>query len=198
MSLSGVKIAIKPLPGHFNVIGAIRSVAPALLRKEDGEEADGDDAGAAVPYQEGKLQEPEQEPTQSGEEVLQAAQLDPTVETAGQGLEFVLMAESETECDTPGLDTLGSECVIPHSQVTDVHYASGSEIMALDEKRDTDLDIHGADLKVQGLGAPELGSVTCVETDQIITETDHDYTKAEQQSDLQCFGGADMDISELT
>ncbi|KPP61970.1 zinc finger protein 883-like, partial [Scleropages formosus] len=103
------------------------------------------------------------------------------------------MAESETECDTPGLDTLGSECVIPHSQVSEVHYTE-SEIMALDEKRDHDLDsIHGPDLsKIQGLSAAELGSVPCVDSDQIITETDHDYTKVEHQTDLQCYTGAEI------
>uniref|UniRef100_A0A8C5GDW1 C2H2-type domain-containing protein n=1 Tax=Gouania willdenowi TaxID=441366 RepID=A0A8C5GDW1_GOUWI len=37
------------------------------------------------------------------------------------------MAESETECDTPGLDTLGSECVIAHSHV-DLHYKAEMEI----------------------------------------------------------------------
>ncbi|KAJ8361450.1 hypothetical protein SKAU_G00179750 [Synaphobranchus kaupii] len=62
--------------------------------------------------------------------------------------------------------------------------------MALEVKREGELDIHGSDLKVQGL-PPELGSVTCVETDQIITETDHDYIKSEQ-TELQCFGGGDM------
>ncbi|TNM99967.1 hypothetical protein fugu_013000 [Takifugu bimaculatus] len=43
------------------------------------------------------------------------------------------MAESETECDTPGLDTLGSECVIAHSHV-DLHYGAETEIMT-EEKR---------------------------------------------------------------
>ncbi|XP_030627130.1 zinc finger protein 883 [Chanos chanos] len=102
------------------------------------------------------------------------------------------MAESETECDTPGLDTLGSECVIAHTQVGDLHYAAETEIMTQEDKRGLDLEaIHGSDLaKIQGLG-PELGAVTCVDADQIVTETDHDYTKA-GDSDQQYFASADM------
>ncbi|KAJ8248544.1 hypothetical protein GJAV_G00243140 [Gymnothorax javanicus] len=116
----------------------------------------------------------------------QEAQLEPPGDPPARALEFVLMTESETECDTPGLDTLGSECVIPHSQVTDVQYQPGSDIMGLDEKREGELHIHGGELKV------ELGSVTCVEADQIITETDHDYIKVEHQPDLHCFAAGDM------
>ncbi|CDQ97707.1 unnamed protein product, partial [Oncorhynchus mykiss] len=90
------------------------------------------------------------------------------------------MADSETECDTPGLDTLGSECVIAHSQV-DLHYAAETEIMT-EEKRGLELEIHGADLaKIQGLTA-----VACV--DAIVTETDHDYvTKPDHHGEIQCF-----------
>lgn len=96
------------------------------------------------------------------------------------------MAESETECDTPGLDTLGSECVIAHSHV-DLHYGAETEIMT-EEKRGLELEIHGSDLKIQGLGA-DLGTVTCV--DAIVAESDHDYIKVEH-SDMQCFGGAEI------
>ena len=100
------------------------------------------------------------------------------------GLECVLMAESETECDTPGLDTLGSECVIAHSQV-DLHYGAETEIMT-EEKRGLELEIHGSDLaKIQGLGT-ELGAVTCVEA--IVAETDHDYIKVEH-GEMHCFTG---------
>ncbi|XP_029496166.1 zinc finger protein 883-like [Oncorhynchus nerka] len=90
------------------------------------------------------------------------------------------MAESETECDTPGLDTLGSECVIAHSQV-DLHYAAETEIMT-EEKRGLELEIHGADLaKIEGLTA-----VACV--DAMVTETDHDYvTKMDHHGEIQCF-----------
>lgn len=84
------------------------------------------------------------------------------------------MAESETECDTPGLDTLGSECVI--TQVGDLHYAAETEIMSEDKRLELDA-LHGSDLaKMQGLG-PEVGALTCVDT---MVETDHDYTKADQ------------------
>lgn len=91
------------------------------------------------------------------------------------------MAESETECDTPGLDTLGSECVITHTQVGDLHYAAETEIMTQEDKR-LDLEaIHG-----------DLGAVTCVDT---VTETDHDYIKSEVH-DPQYFEGADMKGNE--
>lgn len=66
------------------------------------------------------------------------------------------MAESETDCDTPGLDTLGSECVIAHTQVGDLHYGAETEIMTQEDKR-LDLEaIHG-----------DLGAVTCVD---VVTE----------------------------
>ncbi|KAK2824315.1 hypothetical protein Q5P01_021490 [Channa striata] len=96
------------------------------------------------------------------------------------------MAESETECDTPGLDTLGSECVIAHSHV-DLHYGAETEIMT-EEKRGLELEIHGADLKIQGLGT-ELGAVACV--DAIVAETDHDYIKVEH-GEMHCFTGAEI------
>ncbi len=77
------------------------------------------------------------------------------------------MAESETDCDTPGLDTLGSECVI--AQVGDLHYGAETEIMTQEDKR-LDLEaIHG-----------DLGAVTCVD---VVTETDHDYIKSEIHHD---------------
>ncbi|KAF7642397.1 hypothetical protein LDENG_00258520 [Lucifuga dentata] len=101
------------------------------------------------------------------------------------GLECVLMAESETECDTPGLDTLGSECVIAHSHV-DLHYGAETEIMT-EEKRGLELEIHGSELKIQGLG-PELGAVACVDA---IVETDHDYIKVEH-GEMHCFTGAEI------
>uniref|UniRef100_A0A3B4EJR5 C2H2-type domain-containing protein n=1 Tax=Pygocentrus nattereri TaxID=42514 RepID=A0A3B4EJR5_PYGNA len=92
------------------------------------------------------------------------------------------MAESETECDTPGLDTLGSECVIAHTQVGDLHYAAETEIMTQEDKR-LDLEaIHG-----------DLGAVTCVDA---VTETDHDYTKSEVHHEPHYFTTADMKGNE--
>ena len=38
------------------------------------------------------------------------------------GLESVHMAESETECAAPGLNTLEPECVTAHRGVSDVHH----------------------------------------------------------------------------
>ncbi|XP_051935843.1 zinc finger protein 883 [Hippocampus zosterae] len=98
------------------------------------------------------------------------------------------MAESETECDTPGLDTLGSECVIAHSHV-DLHYGAETEIMT-EEKRGLELEIHGTELKIQGLGT-DLGAVACVDA---IVETDHDYIKVEHD-DMHCFAGAEIKTS---
>ena len=44
------------------------------------------------------------------------------------GLESVHMAESETECAAPGLNTLEPECVTAHSGVSDVHHTHTSVI----------------------------------------------------------------------
>lgn len=95
------------------------------------------------------------------------------------------MAESETECDTPGLDTLGSECVIAHSHV-DLHYGAETEIMT-EEKRGLELEIHGGELKIHGMGT-ELGPVHCVEA--IVAESDHDYIKVEH-AEMHYFTGAE-------
>ncbi|RXN24833.1 zinc finger protein 501-like [Labeo rohita] len=93
------------------------------------------------------------------------------------------MAESETDCDTPGLDTLGSECVIAHTQVGDLHYGAETEIMTQEDKR-LDLEaIHG-----------DLGAVTCVD---VVTETDHDYIKSEIHHDHhQYFSSAEIKGNE--
>uniref|UniRef100_A0A3B4A774 C2H2-type domain-containing protein n=1 Tax=Periophthalmus magnuspinnatus TaxID=409849 RepID=A0A3B4A774_9GOBI len=99
------------------------------------------------------------------------------------------MAESETECDTPGLDTLGSECVIAHSHV-DLHYGAETEIMT-EEKRGLELEIHGGELKIHGIGTG-LGAVACV--DAIVAESDHDYIKVEH-ADMHCFTGAEIKTS---
>ncbi|XP_054654670.1 zinc finger protein 501-like [Dunckerocampus dactyliophorus] len=80
------------------------------------------------------------------------------------------MAESETECDTPGLDTLGSECVIAHNHV-DLYYGAETEIMT-DEKHGLELQIH-----VDG-----------------IVETDHDYIKVEPD-EIHCFARAEIKTS---
>ncbi|XP_061766096.1 zinc finger protein 501 isoform X2 [Nerophis ophidion] len=98
------------------------------------------------------------------------------------------MAESETECDTPGLDTLGSECVIAHSHV-DLHYGAETEIMT-EEKRGLELEIHDGELKIQGLGG-DLGAVACVDA---IVETDHDYIKVEH-GEIHCFAEAEIKTS---
>ncbi|KAJ8332025.1 hypothetical protein SKAU_G00429890, partial [Synaphobranchus kaupii] len=96
------------------------------------------------------------------------------------GLESVHMAESETECAAPGLNTLEPECVTAHSGVSDVHHTHTSLIK-------TDLgSTHTGDLKTESLNSSELGYVTHLHPDQIKTETDDGgYLKAEHISNLQ-------------
>ncbi|KAJ8270866.1 hypothetical protein GJAV_G00120150 [Gymnothorax javanicus] len=97
------------------------------------------------------------------------------------GLESVHMAESETECAAPGLNTLEPECVTAHSGVSDVHHTHTSLM-----KTETDLgSTHSGDLiKMESLDSTELGYVTHLHPDQIKTETDDDeYLRSEQISD---------------
>ncbi|KAJ8263774.1 hypothetical protein GJAV_G00141140, partial [Gymnothorax javanicus] len=99
------------------------------------------------------------------------------------GLESVHMAESETECAAPGLNTLEPECVTAHSGVSDVHHTHTSLI-----KTETDLgSTHSGDLiKMESLDSAELGYVTHLHPDQIKTETDDGgYLKVECMDDLQ-------------
>ncbi|KAJ8263765.1 hypothetical protein GJAV_G00141040 [Gymnothorax javanicus] len=99
------------------------------------------------------------------------------------GLESVHMAESETECAAPGLNTLEPECVTAHSGVSDVHHTHTSLI-----KTETDLgSTHSGDLiKMESLDSTELGYVTHLHPDQIKTEPDDGgYLTSEQISDLQ-------------
>ncbi|KAJ8263758.1 hypothetical protein GJAV_G00140970 [Gymnothorax javanicus] len=99
------------------------------------------------------------------------------------GLESVHMAESETECAAPGLNTLEPECVTAHSGVSDVHHTHTSLI-----KTETDLgSTHSGDLiKMESLDSTELGYVTDLHPDQIKTETDDGgFLKSEQISDWQ-------------
>ncbi|KAJ8362742.1 hypothetical protein SKAU_G00115730, partial [Synaphobranchus kaupii] len=99
------------------------------------------------------------------------------------GLESVHMAESETDCAAPGLNTLEPEWVTAHSGVSDVHHTHTSLI-----KLETDLgSTHTGDLiKTESLDSTELGYVAHLYPDQIKTETDDGvYLKAEHISDLQ-------------
>ena len=101
------------------------------------------------------------------------------------GLESVHMAESETECAPPGLNTLEPECVTAHSGVSDEHHTHTSVI-----KTEADLgSTHTGDLiKTESLESTELAYVTRLHPDQIKTETDDGgYLKAEHISDLQDF-----------
>ncbi|KAG5839968.1 hypothetical protein ANANG_G00211060 [Anguilla anguilla] len=98
------------------------------------------------------------------------------------GLGSVRMAESETVCAAPGLNTLEPQCVSVHSGVSDVHHTDTSLV-----KTETDLgSTHTGDLKVESLNSTELGYVTHLHPEEIKTETDDGgYLKAEHISDLQ-------------
>ncbi|KAJ8362689.1 hypothetical protein SKAU_G00115200, partial [Synaphobranchus kaupii] len=109
-------------------------------------------------------------------------------------LESVHMAESETECAAPGLNTLEPECVTAHSGVSDVHHTHSSLI-----KIETDLgSTHTGDLKTESLDSTELGYVTHLHSDQIKTETDDGgYLKAEYISDLKDIKCADIKSDKM-
>ncbi|KAJ8278417.1 hypothetical protein GJAV_G00087390 [Gymnothorax javanicus] len=84
------------------------------------------------------------------------------------GLESVHMAESETKCTTPGLDTLEPECVTANSRVSDLQHTEASLI-----KTETDLSsTHSGDLKTESLDSMELGYVTHLHPDRVKMETD--------------------------
>ncbi|XP_035259357.1 zinc finger protein 676-like isoform X4 [Anguilla anguilla] len=93
------------------------------------------------------------------------------------GLESVHMAESETVCAAPGLDTLEPECVTAHCGVSDVHHTHTPLI-----KTETDLgSTHTGDLfETVNIDNKELRYVTRLQPNQIKTETDDvGYLKAE-------------------
>ncbi|KAJ8362716.1 hypothetical protein SKAU_G00115470, partial [Synaphobranchus kaupii] len=111
------------------------------------------------------------------------------------GLESVHMAESETECAAPGLNTLEPECVTAHSGVSDVHHTHTSLI-----KIETDMgSTHTGDLiKTECLDRTEPGYVTHLHPDQIKTEAnDGGYLKAEHISDLQDIKCADIKSDKM-
>ncbi|KAJ8278495.1 hypothetical protein GJAV_G00088230, partial [Gymnothorax javanicus] len=102
------------------------------------------------------------------------------------GLESVHMAESETKCTAPGLNTLEPECVTANSRVSDLHHTEASLI-----KTETDLSLSNTgNLNTESRDFTDLGFVTHVYPDQIITETDDgDCIKTEQVSilpEIQC------------
>ncbi|KAJ8362737.1 hypothetical protein SKAU_G00115680, partial [Synaphobranchus kaupii] len=110
------------------------------------------------------------------------------------GLESVHMAESETECAAPGLNTLEPECVTAHSGVSDVHHTHSSLI-----KIETDLgSTHTGDLKTESLDSTELGYVTHLHPDQIKTETDDGgCLMAGHISDLQDIKSVDIKSDKM-
>ncbi|KAJ8278387.1 hypothetical protein GJAV_G00087070 [Gymnothorax javanicus] len=97
------------------------------------------------------------------------------------GQEFVLMAESETKCATPGVNTLDSDCAAAHYGVSDVHHADTSLI-----KTETHpSSAHTVVIKTESKDCTDLAHVIHLHPDQIKAETaDGDCIKAEQFSDL--------------
>ncbi|KAJ8278444.1 hypothetical protein GJAV_G00087680, partial [Gymnothorax javanicus] len=72
------------------------------------------------------------------------------------GLESVHMAESETKCTAPGLNTLEPECVAANSRVSDLHHTEASLI-----KTETDLNSTiTEDHKTESLHFSDLADVT--------------------------------------
>ncbi|KAJ8362708.1 hypothetical protein SKAU_G00115390, partial [Synaphobranchus kaupii] len=111
------------------------------------------------------------------------------------GMESVHMAESETECGAPGLNTLEPECVAAHSGVSDVHHTHTSLI-----KMETDLGSSQTEdlIKTESLDSTELGYVTRLHPDQIKTEADDGgYLKAEHISDLQDIKCVDIKSDQM-
>ncbi|KAJ8278412.1 hypothetical protein GJAV_G00087340 [Gymnothorax javanicus] len=98
------------------------------------------------------------------------------------GLESVHMAESETKCTTPRLNTLKPECVTANSRVSDSHYLEGSFI-----KTETDLSPSDTeDLKTESPDFTELAKITHPYIDHIKIETDDgNYIKTESVGVLQ-------------
>ncbi|XP_064181043.1 zinc finger protein 658B-like isoform X4 [Anguilla rostrata] len=99
------------------------------------------------------------------------------------GLESVHMAESETECAAPGLNTLEPECVTAHSGVSDVRHTHSSLI-----KTETHLDSPqtGDLIKTESLDSAELRCISHMHSDQTKTESvDGGYVKVEHISELQ-------------
>ncbi|KAJ8278466.1 hypothetical protein GJAV_G00087920, partial [Gymnothorax javanicus] len=102
------------------------------------------------------------------------------------GLESVHMAESETKCTAPGLNTLEPECVTANSRVSDLHHTEASVI-----KTETDLSFSNTGvLKTESLDFTELAFVTHLYPEQVKTETvDGDDIKTEDISilpDIKC------------
>ncbi|KAJ8278493.1 hypothetical protein GJAV_G00088210 [Gymnothorax javanicus] len=92
------------------------------------------------------------------------------------------MAESETKCTAPGLNTLEPECVTANSRVCDLHHTEASLIKTEADLGSTD----SGDLKTESPDSVEVAYVTHLHPDQIKTETDdRGYLKAEQISDWQ-------------
>ncbi|KAJ8362672.1 hypothetical protein SKAU_G00115030, partial [Synaphobranchus kaupii] len=111
------------------------------------------------------------------------------------GLESVHVAESETECAAPGLNTLEPECVTAHSGVSDLNHRDTTLI-----KTETDWGhAHTGDfINTEHLDSTELGYVTHLHPDQIKTETDDGgYLKAEQISDLQDIKCVDFQSDQM-
>ncbi|KAJ8278535.1 hypothetical protein GJAV_G00088660 [Gymnothorax javanicus] len=122
------------------------------------------------------------------------------------GLESVHMAESETKCTAPGLNTLQPECVTANSRVSDLHHTEASLI-----KTEADLSSSNTgDLKTESIDFTDLTYGTHLHLDQVKTKTESgDYIKPEHISvsqDIKCvviksdevkFESSDVLVSDL-
>ncbi|KAJ8278454.1 hypothetical protein GJAV_G00087780 [Gymnothorax javanicus] len=109
-------------------------------------------------------------------------------------LESVHMAESETKCTAPGLNTLEPECVTANSRVSDLHHTDASVM-----KTETDLSSTCCGgLKMESLDFTELAYVTHLYPDQVKTEVDmKDYIKTEHVSVMSVIKCVDIKSDEL-
>ncbi|KAJ8278415.1 hypothetical protein GJAV_G00087370 [Gymnothorax javanicus] len=103
------------------------------------------------------------------------------------GLESVHMAESETECTAPGLNTLEPECVTVNSRVSDLHHTETSVIKTEPVLGFTN---SGDLIKTESLDNTKLKYVTLLNPQRVKMETDDGgYLKAEQiseEQDIKC------------
>ncbi|KAJ8252217.1 hypothetical protein COCON_G00215290 [Conger conger] len=97
-------------------------------------------------------------------------------------MESVHMAELETQCTTPELNTLESECVTAHSGVGGGYHTDTPLIKTETDLGPTDTGY----FKTESLDSTDLGCVTHLHPDQIKAEPDYGgYIQAQHISDLQ-------------
>ncbi|KAJ8278373.1 hypothetical protein GJAV_G00086920 [Gymnothorax javanicus] len=104
------------------------------------------------------------------------------------------MAESKTNCISPGLNTLDSDCATAHNGVTDGHHTDSSLI-----KKETHLGYaHSVFIKTESVNFVDLAHVTHLHPDQIKTETaDGGCIETEQIRALQDMKCIDIEFDDV-